>query len=470
MDVIGFTKQSLFSIKAVAMDRRLFLSAGLGSLGFMLLPTALRAEAQEDPHFFLQIYIYGGLDSLFLFDGRFKNMTAAGIAHDHVKEEPKLWEGVNGGHCLATSIARRLEKYRKNFSVVNGVYMATSFDGHPQNVNFLFTGNPFGGESFVPHMNERTDTSYRKRPLDALQSGGFPLDHNNGGSTIPLSVESAVKLIETVKRSRTMDVHQPAIGFLRSRFRALSSGGGQFSRGSAAMGHGYAAAPDLSERLTRVRLTPQRSPEAGFMQMMSGFFKEGIASAAILQLVPDIEHFDVHSGIAARRQVLAYNSVMDKLVRVFDLLTTLPFDRTRSLMDVTTVLVASEFGRALRQPGLALDETGTDHNVLSNSMLIGGKGIRGGLVIGDSDWQSPTEELSPAHRIVDPNGLKFMGRPFDFTAGQSRTDKPETFDLDDYITMSSVVNTIYSCLSVPRTKWRTVKRDGPSAPLLSRLL
>ncbi len=55
------------------------------------------------------------------------------------------------------------------------------------------------------------------------------------------------------------------------------------------------------------------------------------------------------------------------------------------MFDVTTVMVASEFGRTMRGAGLPIDQTGTNHNQFSNSILIGGKGIRAGMVLGASD-------------------------------------------------------------------------------------
>ena len=87
------------------MKRREFLRlaiGGLGSLSFPLdgwawsfvPPSVGGGTAAEDPHFFLHILIPGGTDSLFLFDGRPKAMTQAGVMHDHLKEEPLLWKAV----------------------------------------------------------------------------------------------------------------------------------------------------------------------------------------------------------------------------------------------------------------------------------------------------------------------------------------------------------------------------------------
>ena len=445
-----------------------FSAAGVGALFFPLKPWA----NTEDPHFFLQIYIYGGLDSLFLFDGRPQSMVGAKVMHDYIREEPQLWTGDNGGRCLATALARELAPHRQRFSVLNGVFMSTAFDGHLQNVNFLYTGNPFGGESFVPHMNERNPASYAKRPLDVIQSGSFALDLNNGGNSIVISPDSAFKLIESMRKARPLNLAHPVMTHLESRFASLGSGHGRFSAGSRLMANGYHNAPDLAEKLKKLVVkSPQeeKDPERNFIDLMVGCFREGICTSALLQLFADGYQVDTHAAVHAQKQPAMYKQITEKIKKTFDFLATTPYDKNRSLFDVTTVMLASEFGRSLRQPGLPLDATGTDHNSLNNSILIGGKGIRGGLVIGETDWRAPGETLSGAHRTMDPAGLKLMGKPFDFKTCRPRADLPAAYEADDYLTMSSVMNTVYSVMNVPQSKWRTVKRDGPKAPVISAL-
>src|SRR5262249_57483495 len=72
---------------------------------------------------------------------------------NYLKQEPAPFSGRNGTGTLATSLVKPLLPFRDRFSILNGVYMTPSFDGHLQNMNFLFTGNAFGGDSFIPHLN-----------------------------------------------------------------------------------------------------------------------------------------------------------------------------------------------------------------------------------------------------------------------------------------------------------------------------
>jgi hypothetical protein len=124
----------------------------------------------------------------------------------------------------------------------------------------------------------------------------------------------------------------------------------------------------------------------------------------------------------------------------------------------------------MRAPNLPIDATGTNHNQYANSILLGGKGVRSGLVIGASDLADLSTPVSKAHLAVDPVLEKTMGKPFDFAAMRSREDLPEAFDVDDYLTIGSVVNTVYSLFAVPREYHRAIGRDKRAAPVMHGLL
>ena len=140
------------------------------------------------------------------------------------------------------------------------------------------------------------------------------------------------------------------------------------------------------------------------------------------------------------------------------------------MLDVTTVFVTSEFGRTMRQ--YDFQKSGTDHNSLTNTMLIGGKGIKGGQVIGASDFSSVAEHknASKAHLRLDPMKQKIMASPFNFETCSPTSDKPEAFKSDHYLTSNSVVNTIFSLFGVSKEEWRALTRNGDPAPVISSLL
>ena len=132
-------------------SRRDVLKLGVAGTATLLLPNfsflgPAEAEAlADDPHFFLMIVLSGGADSSYMFDARPLAMTAAGKIQNYLGQDPAPWKGSNGLITGATSLVKPLNPFRDRFSVMNGVVMTPSFDGHAQNMNFLFTGDPFGG-------------------------------------------------------------------------------------------------------------------------------------------------------------------------------------------------------------------------------------------------------------------------------------------------------------------------------------
>src|SRR5258705_7381138 len=177
----------------ITPSRRNFLKISVGVAGTVLLPRTSVLEAgepREDPHFFLMIVLNGGADSSYMFDARPLSMTAAGKIQNYLGEAPSPWVGRNGTHALASPLTKPLAPFRDRFSVLNGVYMTPSFDGHLQNMNFLFTGNPFGGDSFIPHLN-LAETGREPQSLDSvLATDSVVMSVNNHSSVVPLRTSS----------------------------------------------------------------------------------------------------------------------------------------------------------------------------------------------------------------------------------------------------------------------------------------
>lgn len=182
------------------------------------------------------------------------------------------------------------------------------------------------------------------------------------------------------------------------------------------------------------------------------------------------EFFDVHAAEQAKTQPKLFTTAIARLAEILEALDETPFDAQRSMIDVTTIMVASEFGRTMRSPDAPIHNTGTNHNSLSNSILIGGKGVRGGLVVGASDLATESAQASGAHRAMDPGLEKTMGTPFDFAALRPIPELPDEFDIEDHLTIGSVINTVYSLFNVPKSRHRSLGRNLPEAPVLHGLL
>ena len=457
----------------MVQSRRDVLKLGVAGAATLLLPNlsflgSAEAEAlAEDPHFFLMIVLSGGADSSYMFDARPLAMTAAGKIQNYLGQDPSPWAGSNGLITGATSLVKPLNPFRDRFSVLNGVVMTPSFDGHAQNMNFLFTGDPFGGDSFIPHLNSE-DTGHHGESVDAI----VPADHPeftalNHSGVIPLVPKALRGLPERLRQLPPAHA-DPLTSFVRSRLDAAAHGTGSFSSGASLMLSALDNSPEVHRKLAALSANdPERSTEDQSIALIADCFRLSLSRAAIYVLP---EQFDVHAPELAKAQPALFGGAIDKLAVLLRGLANTPYDAKRSIFDVTTVMVASEFGRTLRAPDMSIDATGTNHNQYSNSILMGGKGVRGGMVIGASDMADVSAAISKAHLAVDPALEKAVGRPFDFNTLRPRTDLPEAFDVDDYLTIGSVVNTLYSVFNVPKSHYRKMGRDKQSAPVLGGLL
>lgn len=445
--------------------------AGAATLMFpqTLFPRVAQAEnLREDPHFFLMIVLNGGADPSYMFDARPLAMTASGQIQNYLGEEPSRWEGRNGGAALVTSLVKPLAPFKDRFTVFNGVVMTPSFDGHAQNMNFLFTGDPFGGDSFIPHLN-LPETGRKPGAVDAIiptERADFTAVNHSG--VIPLQPKVLRGLPERLKQLPPAHAQDPLISFVRSRIEDIAQDEGAVSEGARLMRSALDASPEVHRKLAA--LSPNRaqdSIEKQSVSLIAECFRLSLSRAAVYVLP---EQFDVHAPELAKGQSALFRTAIDKVAALLQGLVETPYDAARSMFDVTTVMIASEFGRTMRAPDMPIDATGTNHNQYSNSILLGGKGIKGGLVIGASDLADVSEAASKAHLAVDPVLEKTVGRPFDFKTLKPRNNLPEAFDLKDYLTVGSLVNTVYALFGVPDAYYRELGRGQGAAPALHALL
>ena len=456
----GFSRRDLIRLGAIGAGTLLLPRGGVGP--------AVAAEPDQDPHFFLFVVLDGGADPSYMFDARPLSMTRAGKIQNYLGEEPGVWTGSNGAATLATRLVAPLRTFADRFSVLNGVYMTPSFDGHLQNMNFLFSGSPFGGDSFIPHLNS-AETGRPPGSLDAvLPTPPVFVNVNNHSSVVPLEPNALEQLAARLREAEPPRADDMLGRFIRSRLTAGAGGEGRMAAGARLMLSSLEQAPDVHHKLAALRVPREdMAPEAQAVALIAECFRLSLSRSAIYVLR---EQFDVHDADQAKLQPKLFADAVLKIAGLFRALVDTPFDARRSMLDVTTVMVASEFGRTMRAPDMPIAATGTNHNQFANSILLGGKGIRSGLVVGASDLADEKAAPSKAHLAMDPVLEKVMGRPIDLKTLRVRPDQPDSFDIESYLTVGSVVNTIYAMFSVPKSHYRSSGRNLPQAPVLSGLL
>ncbi|MCX6129311.1 MAG: DUF1501 domain-containing protein [Proteobacteria bacterium] len=461
-------------------SRRTALSAPLGFLTLNSLSPLLAQGAGAEPHFYLQIILEGGADSLYMFDSRPNSMTAAGLVTNYSSTDAVVWDGSNGGTCLASSLAAKaMRPYKKRLAIVNGVHMPLGFEGHDQNVNSLLTANPFGGKYFAGSLP--TDG----RPIDFVQVGKlFGANLSNKTRALSVSPTTAASLATQAQASTQQDSQSPWKTRILKRAAHCGEGTGLLAKACLNYVDGMIKSQSLASILAQTKPDFSHAPSEleKAAQVAIAYFKAGLSKACLLTSSLGIYNFDTHSPEDAKKSEETFTSTLTDLAGVLQLLESTAFDSSKglSMLDVTTVMISSEFSRTRGQAGKSAEQAGTDHNPLANMVLLLGKGIRGDSVIGSSDLDQLVDgrsfsPVSGAHHQVDEALMKKMGRPFDFSTQTHSLELPAQYAADDYMTAASVMNTVLAAFGVNSELWlsnstnRNIK-DSKPAKIISSIL
>lgn len=483
------------------LTRRNFmlLGAAAGAYGLVSkIPTARAAEAR--PHFLLSIQIQPGVDWTYLFDARSPKVTEKNLQQNYllrneveggtaqpelftearIRERTIVCEQTNSTALRYPVVNELWDAHKDRLSVVNGVYMLRDNAGHLENSAYLFGNTASGGAPIYPPMvGKRLGGVPLETVLlrDFLQI--FPPPSNLAGSA-DLSIDDLSALSQSLATGPQIDESSPTWQYLLDRCDANAAAGGLFGGGAANLGFGLRRAKATSKAFADSAPDPNGDPNmrlvAGAKQALT-FFSAGLTKVATLVFT---ENTDTHDPTTASVQGVTYAGIANQIKTIIDLLKTTMFTDARGnatpFIDLTTFVISSEFGRTTRSLGFgenaSVGTTGTDHNPLTNSALVGGKGIVGGLIVGESDLRDCDDEgkytsVSGAHRQKNGTLDQVMGKPFDFQAQRTRTDLPDVWREADHILMPSVTNTILDAFDVPPEE--QFKVGGQPAPILSVL-
>lgn len=472
------------------LGRRDFLKKAAISAAMLGLPRSIFSSATRvlptDPHFFIHVFMPGGVDQSYLFDARPAEMSTfrnPWIQNYGVGEErdPVRWEGRNGQSAWVASYAQPLLRFFQEkplFSVLNGILMSDSIDGHSQVKHLSLSNSINGGRLYDPDlglMGEATSFS-------TLVLGSSIRSAKNGNRLLNLYPKSYRTFVERFQAQPYATSIPGVREYLREIYRfEAQAGEGAFSEGASALLQGLAESPQF---VSRVRNLDAFSPVADAttdpsrwmaecLSIAHGFFKCGL-SQSVMIFIPESEKlgFDVHDAPAARKMPAKARALVDVLATFFKYLDETPWDGTRRLSDVCSFLFHSEFGRSMRNSN-QIDQTGTNHNTFANQALIGGRGFKRGCIFGETDFRCSEDRarLSGAHLQRDPGAFRVFGKPFDVKTGQVSQEKPTEFRPNDYFTWPSLINTIQHAFQVPASlNWKREFFEANPAPIIPNLL
>lgn len=459
------------------LTRRSLFQGAASSLLLSGLPRSLTAEP-SDPHFFFQIIVMGGIDSSMLFDARPLEFTRQKKIHNYAGAEPLMWFKNSEHTTFANPVAKILVPLKDYFSVINGVHMHADQDGHVENFRLMLNGGNRDDQTFAPVLADPS------KSVDVVEFGSESgiYGSNLSGSLRMRDPKFAFALSDALKKMDWSKINSPGMEYLLSRLPSLSKDLPSQSPFLKGVGEFQAAWPrsfDLGAKLRELPAVQETQDRLlSVLKLAKFFFESGITTSVSILTFESFQNeffgnFDTHNSLDARGQGGTYKNLVQGIKSVIDFFRNNRFGNTqRSLFDVSTILISGDFSRTMRQIDRAIDDTGTDHNTLSNFALLAGKGIRGGKVIGKSDLDQLNangefSDVNPLHRTLDPELIKVIGRPYDFGRGSAW---PEKYDPTKFITVPNIFNTIMTAMNIPHEHWKYPRSTMSPSPIWELLL
>ncbi len=405
------------------LNRRQLLQAGglLGTIPFLskMAPPALalgsRSLTAGQGHFFVHIPMTSGWDVTLGLDP-WTEAKLPDPSDMFIEYRPEdviaLGEEIRLGPAAAI-----LKQHAGSFSVVNGLFVSQVDNGHTTAELYVNTGSAKPG---TPAMSVSFAASTQLGDFGVLSSSGVEM---GGQFVVSSTLEELADLknkfdISEILKALYSD-NRDNTSYLQSVRKVMDS------RVSSRM---------FIDQLDALSTeTPPENP-----QVIAAAFLTDVAYYAQYVVLMNLDTHAQHEGNHLAEQAKGWAAVSD----IFSLFKKLPYGQTgESLFDRTTFLVTSEFART---PALNA-AAGKDHNPLTNSVLLAGRGVQGGRSIGGS--RSVTRAESP---LGDPYHIAY---PIDYATGEvQKTRTPQA----RMIFPENICQTLATIMQVDRERFHAV--------------
>lgn len=244
----------------------------------------------------------------------------------------------------------------QDISVINGVFMSTNDNGHDSLLSYALTGDP---------LNKR---------------GAFGLELN---ATLPDTLFSVLTRspIPTGERANKVTDFSSAESALNGDSGTLADTFIQ-NANSGILNRIREAQKDQSklaaakEFFKTYKTSLNGNTELNYAAVTAASFKAGLSRTAVMSPSLNLDSHSNHPILHMSEQIKGWTQINE----IFKLFKSIEYKDGKSLFDMTTFFVTSEFSRT---PALNTAK-GKDHNPWTNSVLLAGRGIKGGVVQGGS--------------------------------------------------------------------------------------
>lgn len=427
------------------MNRREFLKKTLLSSSVLLASkfdnnllaqTLMNANTNsEDPHLLLVLRINGGWDTLMTFDCRTKEeYTSSKFTNSEFFAFDNRFGSKKHGDCYLGNVFAPMYPYLDDMAIVNGLMMNYGNSVHEINRAYMTSGNQDSSSNFATFTlaqalsKGNTHRVAYRMEYEPLLDGGY-------------SQKVAAANLTSYKANQT-DPYQSLI----TDEDEISSFQKNILMENSKEQKSIESMVTYIEQLTK-EINPSSEGHKQASYAIAGL-ASGFLKSAQIDFVNDGE-LDTHSGHQSR-QNSTLTSAFTTLAKLIAWMKKTPYKNDpsikKSVFDVTTILITSEFSRTAWPEG----GDGTSHNQFNNSCLLLGKNVNGGKVIGKSEVYKASEITSGGYNSM------YHAAPFDFKA-QKALSKMDYKKIDTEL-FGVCKGEQPDCLNYifPETIWRTI--------------
>ena len=437
------------------LSSKIFISSAFSNLQNLLLPNVAKADRGSDPHMFLVIRIWNSMDTTIGLNP----WTAEPISGNNLflDDNYEVFTSPRAPQIKLGPGAKPLLPHIEDLSIINGIFMGTVDLGHPAAQNYITTAKD---SPDAPHFIAELADHCRYRDAKELESLLFNSSLNTFDlekiEKIPFSALSTVLEYDNKLQFNSM----PILSTRNSSFKEADT---QIEMTQDERREMYKIIKSISSA-SETQYPNNGNKKLSEEAMVAAAFSS--QSTRFAQL--DYSEFDLdnHTGFA-KNHLESQTKAWSKVSEIIEILKNTPLASTGEALfpNYVTLAVLTEFSRL---PFLN-ENQGKDHNFFDNSIILGGKGVKGGQVVGDhhlfvKDNKRSESQLSGCH--------------IDYSTGEVvKNDYYNTYEVEKVIENSqvnlirpeNVLKTMGEIFSVDHSRIRLYKEDVLPLPGLVKV-
>ncbi|MCB0422754.1 MAG: DUF1501 domain-containing protein [Bdellovibrionales bacterium] len=324
-----------------------------------------------------------------------------------------------------------LKAYAKDSCVINGIFLSPTDSGHGAAMNYMTSGST---KATAPDLCVEMDIALNQNlPYGVVHNSFARLGNRK-------TLISATQDLKNILSEGSISSELAKIYDKESLRNAPSA----FLQAIRTLLNSSATDQLYIESHNRISASTEIQKTAA---LIAASFLAGASQFANFDFISS--NLDTH-GDHPKNHMQGLQKVLGEATEIFDLFKSIPFGTSgSSLYDHTTFLLTSEFSRTPFLNGA----NGKDHNPMSNSALLVGKGLPKGKVFGGTRLipRSLSAQGEPYH-IAFPIDYN-TGKPMKSRQGSSHLLRPENL-------MKSILN----LMNVPLERVQSISSKTPALP------